>query len=76
MHSLDYSVWGRNQVYLEEPQQTKELARFTFLMEAIDYAVYATSEGRSPVVLRGPYKLASLYADGTLVGGAGPDTAG
>jgi hypothetical protein len=61
-HTLDYSVWGPYQSYLEEPPQSKLLARFVFLQEAIDYAMSASKA--SSVVLCGPYSHASVYADG------------
>jgi len=47
---LAYSVWAAHQTYLEEPAQTKCMARFRFFQEALDYAEYVRKNGVRCVV--------------------------
>lgn len=60
LHTLDYSVWAESQVYLEEPPQTKQVARFTFLLDACDYAMELQQHGVRCVLL-GPPRLSNVY---------------
>jgi len=57
---LGYSVWCASRAYQEEYDQTKRVAAFTFLLDAVDYAA---SLARNSVrcVLIGPYGLATEY---------------
>lgn len=49
-----YRFWAREPHYAEEPPQSKIVACFMFLQEALDYANYCQQRGAS-YVLTGPY---------------------
>lgn len=72
-----FRVYGQHKSYDEEPAQSKLLAAFRFLLEAIDYLEYATV--RCPneyFVLDSPRGTPqTAYANGKLAGDAGRRTA-
>ena len=58
--TLGYKVWCANQLYLEESAQTKIVAAYQYLQDAIDYAADLARHGVR-CVLTGPYKMATEY---------------
>ena len=68
---MSFTAWARCPSYQEEPDCFKQVARFKYWLDAIDYAA-SVSKGGSPVVLVTDHRFnlitkPSFYVDGTTV---------
>jgi len=64
-----FTVWGRYKSYQEEPDQLKALARFYFLMDAIDFAEKTSAQAGCQLVVTSDLtssRTTSIYDRGKL----------